>query len=153
MATSPIPALHLDLGDTLGAFLVAVIIVSWSVHAGLSTIAHLFYAAQVYQLSNKRGWWICTIVMIPKPKGLLYIAIFEIAGNLYSNSILSMLNSRRFHAQARLPVTTSISTLGFATVRNLNTIGSMHTADNYTTNIIKVEISDMKVKSIQNKDK
>ncbi|ESK89154.1 hypothetical protein Moror_5249 [Moniliophthora roreri MCA 2997] len=204
--------------------------------AGLNTIVHLFYAARVYWLSNKRGWWIsaivcflqvvqialsisvtirgaqvtnfsvvandkqlmtmcitslscsaaedviCTLaisyylhtsrsgikstdtlinklivhtvnngaltsvasicivsVMVPKPKNLLYLAIFEVVGSLYSNSILSTLNSRRSHTQARLPDTIDYSYPSFATSRHTVTGMSRSTyiADTRTIDISK----------------
>ncbi|ESK86107.1 hypothetical protein Moror_9326 [Moniliophthora roreri MCA 2997] len=208
----------------------------------LSAIAHLFYAAQIYRLSNKKGWWISAMIcflmivqivvvlagfciyftinvaqvanfvllsedkqllmlytnglswnatqdvicaltisyylhtsrsgirstdtlinkliahavnngaltsaagicvicfLVPKPKGLIYLAIFLIGGNLYSNSLLSMLNSRRSHTQATLPITVDTLNPSFAIVGNLDTSGSMHTTDNHSMNIIQPSV-------------
>ncbi|ESK92609.1 hypothetical protein Moror_4348 [Moniliophthora roreri MCA 2997] len=32
----------------------------------LNTIVHLFYTAQIYKISNKKGWWICVILCLLK---------------------------------------------------------------------------------------
>ncbi|EEB93961.1 hypothetical protein MPER_07313, partial [Moniliophthora perniciosa FA553] len=65
--------------------------------------------------------------IVPKPKNLIYFSIFEVIGNLYANSLLSTLNSRKSHAHSRvsLPVTVDSSNQSFGTLRTRH--GSMST--------------------------
>ncbi|ESK87025.1 hypothetical protein Moror_11985 [Moniliophthora roreri MCA 2997] len=69
---------------------------------------------------------ICLFVFIvPKPKSLIYFAIFQVLSNLYANSLLSTLNSRRPHAEAPLSVVADSSNHSFGKLRPLN--GSIST--------------------------
>ncbi|EEB91558.1 hypothetical protein MPER_10061, partial [Moniliophthora perniciosa FA553] len=71
------------------------------------------------------------IVLVPIPKNLVYLAIYEVVGNLYANSLLSTLNSRRSHVliRASLPVTVDSSHLSFANPGSSSEISSTHAVD------------------------
>ncbi|ESK87024.1 hypothetical protein Moror_11984 [Moniliophthora roreri MCA 2997] len=162
---SSLPLLH--LGDTFGAFLIAVIMssclygvtclqtwyyfrtyndrlllrimfslfcnnplalktASWSaaftvpLSTAINTIMHLFYAARMYNVGDRRDRRIPPIVCILK---VLQIVV----GNLYSNLFMSTLNLRKIHAKALLPVSVEPSHLSFAMTGNLSSgIGSTH---------------------------
>ncbi|KAI3603794.1 hypothetical protein WG66_006693 [Moniliophthora roreri] len=67
------------------------------------------------------------VLIAPKPKNLVYFSMFEVIGNLYANSLLSTLNSRKSHANSRvsLPVTVDSSNQSLGTLRTRH--GSMST--------------------------
>ncbi|KAI3615052.1 hypothetical protein WG66_016833 [Moniliophthora roreri] len=77
------------------------------------------------------------IVMAPKPKNLLYLAIFEVVGNLYANSLLSTLNSRKSQGQSSLPIKFDSSNQSFGTLRPMSVIRSTGTGDTRIKDISK----------------
>uniref|UniRef100_A0A0W0EZU6 DUF6534 domain-containing protein n=1 Tax=Moniliophthora roreri TaxID=221103 RepID=A0A0W0EZU6_MONRR len=84
---------------------------------------------------------ICSLMlMVSRQKNLLYTGTFTIIGNLYSNSILSTLNSRQYHRQTMLPTTIDTSSTSFVAGRNLDTTRSTYTADTHTASITRPEI-------------
>uniref|UniRef100_A0A0W0G6F0 DUF6534 domain-containing protein n=1 Tax=Moniliophthora roreri TaxID=221103 RepID=A0A0W0G6F0_MONRR len=80
------------------------------------------------------------ILMVSRQNNLLYTGTFTIVGKLYSNSILSTLNSRQYHKQIMLPTTVDTSSSSFVAGRNLDTTRSTYTADTHTTNMTRPEI-------------
>uniref|UniRef100_A0A0W0G5Z1 DUF6534 domain-containing protein n=1 Tax=Moniliophthora roreri TaxID=221103 RepID=A0A0W0G5Z1_MONRR len=75
------------------------------------------------------------IFIITKPRNLLYEAVLQVIGNLYANSLLSTLNSRKTHMQTALPISVDSSHLRFGSRHLSEMLHSIHPTDTSTIDI------------------